>query len=68
MYARPAFLGAHGVVYCGNGYICYATARCRSTPRALKDAGQAYIAKRLHLAMGRADMPLFSDFQKLISR
>jgi len=34
MYARPASLGARGVVYCGNGYTCYArAARCRSTPR-----------------------------------
>jgi len=46
----------------GNGYICYARARCRSTPRALRDAGRAYIFERMHLAMGRADMPLFSDF------
>jgi len=63
MYVRPASLGACGVVYCGNGYACYARARCRA-PR---DAGRAYMAERT-LAMGRADIPSFSDFQKLISR
>jgi len=58
-------VGVRGVVYYGNGYACYVrAARCR-TPR---DAGQAYIAEHLHWAMGQADMPSFSDFQKLISR
>jgi len=55
-------LSAREVVYCGNDYACYAqAARCRSAER-------AYIVERLHLAVGRADVPSFSDFQKLISR
>jgi len=32
-----------------------------STPRALDDAGRANLAKRLHLPMGRLNMPLFSN-------
>jgi len=44
-----------------NGYICYArAARCCSIPRASRDAGRAYIVERLHLAIGRTDMSLFS--------
>jgi len=62
MYVDLASLGARGVVYCGNGYACYARAtQCRS-------AGRTYIAERLYSAVGRADMPSISDFQKLISR
>jgi len=29
--------------------------------------GAGYISERSHLAVGRADMPSFSEFQKLIS-
>jgi len=54
---------AHWVVYYGNNYPCYARAR----HRALRDAERVYV-ERLHWAVGRADMPSFSDFQKLISR
>jgi len=56
MYARPASLVARGSVYCGNGYA--ATHERRGV------AQRAYIVERLHLAVGRADMPSFSDFQK----
>jgi len=40
----------------------------RKQLRALRDAERAYLAKRLHLPMGRPNMPIFGNFQKLISR
>jgi len=39
-----------------------------TTPRAPRDAERAYIAERLHLAVGWMNIPLFSDFPKLIFR
>jgi len=52
MYARLTALVARGIVYCGNGL--HVTHEQRGIAR-------------LHLAVGRMDMPSFSDFQKLIS-
>jgi len=39
MYIRPAPLDAHRVVYCGNGYACYARLMRYRVP---KDAGRVH--------------------------
>jgi len=56
MYDRSASLGTE-----------LFTAAMPTTPRTPRNAERAYITERLHLAVGQADILLFSDFQKLIS-